>query len=138
MNKYSREIFFGISFLAVSCTIQSTFANSAFSSESPWMFGDWNGQRIALQQKGYDFSQFKDAFDRYLSKSDAKSATPLQSNSSKALDGVKETTNHSTVANRKDLNPTSNQSCSSVADKQPSLSKPQKLTETQIADWGWR
>lgn len=89
-------------------------------------------------KKGYDFSQFKDAFDRYLSKSDAKSATPLQSNSSKALDGVKETTNHSTVANRKDLNPTSNQSCSSVADKQPSLSKPQKLTETQIADWGWR
>ena len=56
MNKYSREIFFGISFLAVSCTIQSTFANSAFSSESPWMFGDWNGQRTELQQKGYAFS----------------------------------------------------------------------------------
>ena len=56
MNKYSREIFFGISFLAVSCTIQSTFANSAFSSKSPWMFGDWNGQRTELQQKGYAFS----------------------------------------------------------------------------------
>ena len=56
MNKYSREIFFGISLLAVSCTIQSTFANSAFSSKSPWMFGDWNGQRTELQQKGYAFS----------------------------------------------------------------------------------
>lgn len=56
MNKYSREIFFGISFLAVSCAIQSTFANTTFSSKSPWMFGDWNGQRTELQMKGYDFS----------------------------------------------------------------------------------
>lgn len=56
MNKYSRKIFFGISFLAVSCAIQSTFANRTFSSESPWMFGDWNGQRTELQMKGYDFS----------------------------------------------------------------------------------
>lgn len=56
MNKYSRKIFFGISFLAVSCAIQSTFANRTFSSESPWMFGDWNGQRTELQTKGYDFS----------------------------------------------------------------------------------
>ncbi len=27
-----------------------------FEAESPWMLGDWNGQRSALQQKGYDFS----------------------------------------------------------------------------------
>ncbi len=32
------------------------FAADAFDPNSPWMFGDWNGQRKALQQKGYDFS----------------------------------------------------------------------------------
>lgn len=31
-------------------------ATDAFSSESQWMLGDWNGQRTALQQKGYDFN----------------------------------------------------------------------------------
>ncbi len=41
--------------LAGSATQAATTAD-AFSSESPWMFGDWNGQRTALQQKGYDFS----------------------------------------------------------------------------------
>ncbi|WP_257221018.1 MULTISPECIES: carbohydrate porin [unclassified Acinetobacter] len=41
--------------LAGSAT-QAATAADAFSSESPWMFGDWNGQRTALQQKGYDFS----------------------------------------------------------------------------------
>ena len=41
--------------LAGSATQAATTAD-AFNSESPWMFGDWNGQRTALQQKGYDFS----------------------------------------------------------------------------------
>ncbi len=41
--------------LAGSATHAAT-TTDAFSSESPWMFGDWNGQRTALQQKGYDFS----------------------------------------------------------------------------------
>ena len=31
-------------------------AADAFSPESPWMLGDWNGQRTALKQKGYDFN----------------------------------------------------------------------------------
>ena len=26
------------------------------STNSPWMLGDWNGQRTALQAQGYDFS----------------------------------------------------------------------------------
>ena len=90
-----------------------------------------------LVKKGYDLSQFKDAFDRYLPKSDAKSATPLQSKSSKALDGIQDATNHSDVANKKDLKPTSDQCCSTVAVKQPSLNKHQKLIETQIVDWRW-
>lgn len=32
------------------------YAADAFSSEGQWMLGDWNGQRIELQNKGYDFS----------------------------------------------------------------------------------
>ncbi len=27
------------------------YAANAFEAESPWMLGDWNGQRSALQQK---------------------------------------------------------------------------------------
>lgn len=30
--------------------------SDAFAAESPWMFGDWDGQRTALQKQGYDFS----------------------------------------------------------------------------------
>ncbi len=56
MNKYRGRIYFGISLLTLSCGIQSIYANHAFSAESPWMLGDWNGQRTALQQQGYDFS----------------------------------------------------------------------------------
>ena len=56
MNKYNRKIFFGISLLTLSCGIQSIYANAAFAPESQWMLGDWNGQRTALQQQGYDFS----------------------------------------------------------------------------------
>lgn len=31
-------------------------ATDAFDAKSPWMLGDWNGQRTELQNKGYDFS----------------------------------------------------------------------------------
>lgn len=31
-------------------------ANSPFSSNSPWMLGDWDGQRTTLQQQGIDFN----------------------------------------------------------------------------------
>lgn len=31
-------------------------AEQAFSSESKWMLGDWNGKRSALAEQGYDFS----------------------------------------------------------------------------------
>jgi porin len=34
----------------------STFASNIFSSESPWMLGDWNGTRTELKEKGYDFT----------------------------------------------------------------------------------
>ena len=34
----------------------ATHAADAFSTESPWMLGDWNGQRTQLQRQGYDFS----------------------------------------------------------------------------------
>lgn len=34
----------------------TSHANNAFDTESPWMLGDWNGQRTALQQQGYEFS----------------------------------------------------------------------------------
>ncbi len=34
----------------------TTHAAEAFSAESPWMLGDWNGQRTQLQEQGYDFS----------------------------------------------------------------------------------
>lgn len=34
----------------------TTQAADAFSAESPWMLGDWNSQRIQLQEQGYDFS----------------------------------------------------------------------------------
>ena len=42
--------------LLCAAMLQSSHAQTAFSSESPWMFGDWNGQRTALSQQGYDFS----------------------------------------------------------------------------------
>ena len=37
-------------------TTTTVHAEAAFSSESPWMLGDWNGQRTAFQNQGYDFS----------------------------------------------------------------------------------
>lgn len=35
---------------------QSTQAASIFDPNGQWMLGDWNGQRTALQEQGYDFS----------------------------------------------------------------------------------
>ncbi|ATO19677.1 carbohydrate porin [Acinetobacter sp. LoGeW2-3] len=42
--------------LAALLFVNTTHAADAFSADSPWMFGDWNGQRTQLQQQGYDFS----------------------------------------------------------------------------------
>ncbi|WP_111893124.1 carbohydrate porin [Acinetobacter sp. MB5] len=39
----------------VSLAAQSHAAD-AFSADSPYMLGDWNGQRTALKEQGYDFS----------------------------------------------------------------------------------
>ena len=54
MNKCKRSWCFNLSLLVLSCCFQSVYAANAFEAESPWMLGDWNGQRSALQQKGYD------------------------------------------------------------------------------------
>ncbi|MCW8040319.1 MULTISPECIES: carbohydrate porin [Acinetobacter] len=56
MNKLRNSWCFCLSLCALSLGVQSVSAAEAFSAESPWMFGDWNGQRSDLQQKGYDFS----------------------------------------------------------------------------------
>ncbi|OTG77972.1 carbohydrate porin [Acinetobacter terrae] len=37
-------------------SVSAAHASDAFNAESPWMFGDWEGQRTALQKQGYDFS----------------------------------------------------------------------------------
>ncbi|WP_346764485.1 carbohydrate porin [Acinetobacter sp. SA01] len=42
--------------ISLSAVLNIANAGNAFDSQSQWMFGDWNGQRTALQQKGYDFS----------------------------------------------------------------------------------
>ncbi|NHC03492.1 carbohydrate porin [Acinetobacter sp. 187] len=36
--------------------VSAAHADDAFSTESQWMFGDWNGKRTELQEKGYDFN----------------------------------------------------------------------------------
>lgn len=46
----------GVSLTSLSAVLNPANAGNTFDSKSQWMFGDWNGQRIALQQKGYDFS----------------------------------------------------------------------------------
>lgn len=45
-----------ISIVLSAVMAQSIYADTAFSSESSWMLGDWKGQRTALSQHGYDFS----------------------------------------------------------------------------------
>ncbi|WP_296281763.1 carbohydrate porin [uncultured Acinetobacter sp.] len=56
MNKTKGIYYSSISLLALSCSLSSAHAADAFDANSPWMFGDWNGKRTELQQKGYDFS----------------------------------------------------------------------------------
>lgn len=56
MNKTKGIYYSSISLLALSCSLSSVHAADAFDANSPWMFGDWNGKRTELQQKGYDFS----------------------------------------------------------------------------------
>ena len=56
INKSRVSWCFSLGVLTLSLGIQSVYAKDAFSAESPWMLGDWNGQRTALQAKGYDFS----------------------------------------------------------------------------------
>ncbi len=45
-----------LSVLSITLFIQHAQAAAAFDPNSPWMLGDWNGQRTALQAQGYDFS----------------------------------------------------------------------------------
>ena len=44
--------------LCVAATIglSQTHAAQAFDPNSPYMLGDWNGERTALKEKGYDFT----------------------------------------------------------------------------------
>lgn len=50
------SLYLSLGIMLAGSATQAATAADAFSSESPWMFGDWDGQRIALQQKGYNFS----------------------------------------------------------------------------------
>ena len=45
-----------VTFTAFLSSFSVAHASDAFAAESPWMFDDWNGQRTALEKKGYDFS----------------------------------------------------------------------------------
>ena len=56
MNKSRSRVYLGVSLLTFFCGIQHVYAADAFSPESQWMFGDWDGKRSELQQKGYDFN----------------------------------------------------------------------------------
>ena len=56
MNKLRSGWCVNLGLCVLSAGIQSVSAADAFSAESPWMLGDWNGQGTELQQKGYDFS----------------------------------------------------------------------------------
>ena len=46
----------GVGLISLSAVLNTANAGNAFDSQSQWMFGDWNGQRTELQQKGYAFS----------------------------------------------------------------------------------
>ena len=45
-----------LSVLSLSLVVQHAQATSAFDPKGQWLFGDWNGQRTALQEQGYRFS----------------------------------------------------------------------------------
>ncbi|WP_420713722.1 carbohydrate porin [Acinetobacter sp. MD2(2019)] len=55
MTKISPFFRFSLCALAVAMVGQVHAAN-AFDADSPYMLGDWNGQRTALKDQGYDFS----------------------------------------------------------------------------------
>lgn len=55
MKRLSRNQCLYISLVSLGLS-SSVFAADAFDPNSQWMLGDWNGQRTALQQQGYDFS----------------------------------------------------------------------------------
>ncbi len=50
------SLYLSLGILLAGSVTQAATAAEAFSKESQWMLGDWNGQRTALQQQGYDFS----------------------------------------------------------------------------------
>ena len=56
MKKLSSALGFALSLGLFSVAVPSVHAAEMFNSQSPWMLGDWNGKRTALQQQGYDFS----------------------------------------------------------------------------------
>lgn len=56
MKKLSSALGFALSLGLFSVAVPSVYAAEMFNSQSPWMLGDWNGKRTALQQQGYDFS----------------------------------------------------------------------------------
>ena len=55
MNK-TKGYYWAFGLLSLSCSLSNAHAAEAFDANSAWMFGDWNGKRTELQQKGYDFS----------------------------------------------------------------------------------
>lgn len=52
MHESGSRLYFCVRILARSCCFQSVYAENYFDARSPWMLGDWNGQRTA-QQQGY-------------------------------------------------------------------------------------
>ncbi|WP_089606466.1 carbohydrate porin [Acinetobacter piscicola] len=56
MNKTKGFYYWSVSLLSLCSSLSNVYAAEAFDTNSPWMFGDWNGKRTELQQKGYDFS----------------------------------------------------------------------------------
>ena len=54
ISPLSKAIYLCCASLLLTTTV--THAETAFSTESLWMFGDWNGKRTQLQQQGYDLN----------------------------------------------------------------------------------
>ena len=54
LSPLSKAVYTSLASLCLATT--AVHAEDAFSSESQWMLGDWNGQRTALQAQGYDFT----------------------------------------------------------------------------------
>ncbi len=56
MNKSARNRLLQVSVLSALGLAGSAHAYDAFDPESPWMLGDWGGERTELLKKGYDFT----------------------------------------------------------------------------------